>query len=68
MKVIFFLVLFTIQVMNLNVRGYFLLSQHIAKKSMIPNKGGKIINIASIQGGNITVLLLYSCSYTWVDE
>mmetsp|Transcript_20342 Transcript_20342/g.37745 ORF Transcript_20342/g.37745 Transcript_20342/m.37745 type:complete len:148 (-) Transcript_20342:49-492(-) len=36
--------------MNLNVRGYFLLSQHIAKKSMIPNNGGKIINIASIQG------------------
>jgi gluconate 5-dehydrogenase len=36
--------------MNLNIRGYFLLSQHIAKKSMIPNKHGKIINIASIQG------------------
>jgi NAD(P)-dependent dehydrogenase (short-subunit alcohol dehydrogenase family) len=36
--------------MNLNVRGYFLLSQHIAKQSMIPNGSGKIINIASIQG------------------
>ena len=36
--------------MNLNVRGYFLLSQHIANKSMIPNRSGKIINIASIQG------------------
>jgi NAD(P)-dependent dehydrogenase (short-subunit alcohol dehydrogenase family) len=36
--------------MNLNVRGYFLLSQRIAKKSMIPNRGGKIINVASIAG------------------
>jgi NAD(P)-dependent dehydrogenase (short-subunit alcohol dehydrogenase family) len=36
--------------MNLNVRGYFLLSQYIAKQSMIPNQYGKIINIASIQG------------------
>lgn len=38
------------KVMNLNIRGYFLLSQHIANQSMIPNGGGKIINIASIQG------------------
>ena len=38
------------KVMNLNVRGYFLLSQIIAKKSMIPRKTGRIINIASIAG------------------
>ena len=44
------------KVMNLNVRGYFLLSQRIAKKSMIANatggasRGGSIINIASIAG------------------
>ena len=40
------------KVMNLNVRGYFILSQHIAKHSMIPNKSGRIINIASIAGLN----------------
>jgi len=38
------------KVMNLNVRGYFLLSQHLAKKSMIPRKKGRIINVASIAG------------------
>ena len=38
------------KVMNLNVRGYFLLSQAIAKGSMIGRKGGRIINIASIAG------------------
>ena len=38
------------KLMNLNVRGYFILSQHIAKKSMIPRKGGRIVNIASIAG------------------
>jgi len=42
------------KVMNLNVRGYFLLSQAIARASMIPRKSGRIINIASIAalGGN----------------
>ena len=40
------------KVMNLNVRGYFILSQHIAKHSMIPAKRGRIINIASIAGLN----------------
>jgi gluconate 5-dehydrogenase len=38
------------KVMNLNIRGYFLLSQAIAKKSMIPRRSGRIINIASITG------------------
>ena len=38
------------KVMQLNVRGYFLLSQSIAKRSMIPRQAGRIINIASIAG------------------
>ena len=38
------------KVMNLNIRGYFILSQAIAKKSMIARKNGRIINIASIAG------------------
>ncbi len=38
------------KVMNLNVRGYFLLSQRIAKKSMIARRSGRIINVASIAG------------------
>ena len=38
------------KVMNLNIRGYFILSQHIAKHSMIPRKSGRIINLASIAG------------------
>ena len=48
------------KVMNLNIRGYFILSQVIGKKSMIPRfrsaqaagtrYGGRIINIASIAG------------------
>ena len=44
------------KVMNLNIRGYFILSQHIAKHSMIPQRYGRIINLASIAGlgGNPT--------------
>lgn len=38
------------KVMNLNVRGYFILSQHLGKKSMIPRGRGRIINVASIAG------------------
>ena len=36
--------------MNLNVRGYFLLSQAVAKASMIPRRSGRILNVASIAG------------------
>ena len=45
------------KVMDLNVRGYFLLSQAIAKHSMI-GRGGRIINVASIAGlgGNPTAM------------
>ena len=38
------------KVMNLNVRSIFLLSQAIAKHSMIPRRYGRIVNIASIAG------------------
>ncbi|MBN9581929.1 MAG: SDR family oxidoreductase [Afipia sp.] len=38
------------KVMNLNIRSIFLLSQRIGKKSMIPNRYGRIINLASIAG------------------
>lgn len=37
------------KVMNLNVRGYFLLSQLVGRQSMI-GRGGRIINVASIAG------------------
>ena len=38
------------KVMNLNVRGYFLLSQEVAKRCMIPRRKGRILNVASIAG------------------
>jgi NAD(P)-dependent dehydrogenase (short-subunit alcohol dehydrogenase family) len=38
------------KVMNLNVRGYFILSQQVARRSMIPRQRGRIINVASIAG------------------
>jgi gluconate 5-dehydrogenase len=43
------------KVMNLNVRAIFLLSQAVAKRSMLPRKAGRIVNVASIAGlgGNL---------------
>jgi gluconate 5-dehydrogenase len=38
------------KVMNLNVRAIFVLSQMVAKRSMIPRKAGRILNVASIAG------------------
>ncbi len=38
------------KLMNLNVRGYFILSQHVAKHSMIERRRGSILNVASIAG------------------
>ena len=51
------------KVMNLNVRGYFLLSQAIAKKSMIPRQSGRIINIASIAGLNGNPAFMKTIAY-----
>ncbi|MDB5761094.1 MAG: family oxidoreductase [Herminiimonas sp.] len=38
------------KVMNLNIRTIFMLSQAVGKRSMIPRKYGRIVNIASIAG------------------
>lgn len=38
------------KVFNLNIRGLFLLTQQIGKRSMIPRNYGRVINIASIAG------------------
>ena len=46
------------KVMNLNVRGLFLLTREIGKRSMIPRKSGKVVNIASVAalGGNVKLM------------
>jgi gluconate 5-dehydrogenase len=51
------------KVLNLNVRGYFLLSKAIAKKSMIARRSGRIINIASIAGLNGNPAFMKSIAY-----
>jgi gluconate 5-dehydrogenase len=38
------------KLVNVNLTGAFLLSQQIAKRSMIPNKWGRILNTASVAG------------------
>lgn len=38
------------KIMNLNIRALFVLSQRIAKQSMIPNRHGRIINMSSMAG------------------
>ena len=38
------------KVMNINIRSIFLMSQAIGKRSMIPRRAGRIINVASIAG------------------
>ena len=40
------------KVMSVYVRGYFILSQVVAKKSMIARRSGRIINMSSISGLN----------------
>jgi gluconate 5-dehydrogenase len=38
------------KVMNLNIRGYFVLAQQVGRRSMIPRRRGRILNVASIAG------------------
>ncbi|MBU6258959.1 MAG: SDR family oxidoreductase [Burkholderiales bacterium] len=38
------------KVMNLNIRSLFVYAQAVARASMIPNRAGRIINLASIAG------------------
>ncbi len=38
------------KVMNLNIRSLFVMSQEVARQSMIPRRYGRIINVASIAG------------------
>lgn len=38
------------KVFDLNIRGLFLLTQQIGKRSMIPRRYGRIVNIASVAG------------------
>ena len=38
------------KVMNLNIRSIFLMSQAVGKRSMIPRRRGRIINVASVAG------------------
>ena len=38
------------KIMNLNIRSLFVLSQRVAKKSMIPNNYGRIISMSSMAG------------------
>jgi NAD(P)-dependent dehydrogenase (short-subunit alcohol dehydrogenase family) len=54
------------EVMNLNIRSLFLISQRIGRLSMIPNRYGRIINIASIAGllgsSGVTQTIAYNTS------
>jgi NAD(P)-dependent dehydrogenase (short-subunit alcohol dehydrogenase family) len=52
------------KLVNLNLSGAFLLSQIMARKSMIPAKWGRIINIASVNGLQATDMrLLKNAAY-----
>ena len=52
------------KLVNLNLSGMFLLSQIIAKRSMIPAKWGRILNIASVNGLQATDMrLLKNAAY-----
>ena len=46
------------KLVNLNLSGAFVLSQFAAKRSMIPKKWGRIINVASINGFQATDMRL----------
>jgi NAD(P)-dependent dehydrogenase (short-subunit alcohol dehydrogenase family) len=50
--------------MNLNVRGYFILSQEVAELSMIPRKSGRIVNLVSIAGLGGKPADMYALAYS----
>jgi gluconate 5-dehydrogenase len=51
------------KVMNLNIRGIFVLTQAIGKASMIPRKTGSIISVASIAGLGGNPLFMKTIAY-----
>ena len=51
------------KVMNLNVRGYFILSQQVANGCMIARRRGRIINVSSIAGLNGNPLGMKTIAY-----
>jgi NAD(P)-dependent dehydrogenase (short-subunit alcohol dehydrogenase family) len=53
------------KVMSLNVDAQFLLAREVGKRSMIPRRSGKIVNIASIAGfgGNPAAWQMYTLAY-----
>ena len=53
------------KVMNLNIDAQFLLAREVGKRSMIPRRSGKIVNIASIAGfgGNPPGWQMYTIAY-----
>lgn len=51
------------KVMNLNLRGYFVLAQQVGKRSMIPRRFGRIINVSSISGLNGNPAHLHTLAY-----
>ena len=51
------------KVMNLNIRGIFLLTQLIGKKSMIPRRQGRVINVASIAGLGVNPPFMTTVAY-----
>jgi len=53
------------KVMSLNLDAQFFLAREVGKRSMIPRRSGKIVNIASIAGfgGNPTAWQMYTIAY-----
>jgi len=51
------------KVMNLNIRSLFVMSQAVARASMIPRRHGRIINVASIAGLGGNPALMKTIAY-----
>lgn len=51
------------KVMNLNARGVFLLTREVAKRSMLPRRQGRIVNIASIAALGGTAHSMQAAAY-----